>query len=144
MTLDVPTVVAGLAASVVMAQVDASGITGANAMPILIVLWGLAGLAAAANVIIQLWRNVTGRFAERPPSQHPFVTTSECREMHAATDNRLRARDTDLDTRLRELDKVAEQRMSKVHSRLDVVVTTLHELKGTMDNHIREHHRGQP
>lgn len=105
-----------------------------------VAVWWILGLAGAAvmfNQISEAWTRMTRRFQDRTPDGAQIQSVEECRRVHQGVTKAFE----DLDRDIEQVNVRTEERVGKIHSRLDGIVALLHELKGAISNHLEQDRR---
>lgn len=118
---------------------------------VIVWVWGAVGVAFGANALFSLWKNLTGGLKEQPPPVSTYRTLAACESLHSASEKRAEGIETLVHNEfatfracLATHNTEAESRASKIHARIDALVTFVHTNAGRLDEHLRQHNPGGP
>lgn len=104
-------------------------------------IWWMVGAAAAAVVFNQLsqsWDRLTGRFSRQ--NNDPQMQTAEgCKVIHQHLDEKMEAFCDRVTGAVEKLGRDAEERSSKLHSRIDPISQRVTAVDARVDDHLADH-----
>lgn len=98
-------------------------------------VWWLVGLAAAAalfNQIVAAWRNLTGRFSDRPADGPEYVTRPACHQAMKEVADRLDRIDQCRLNDMADLRNLIRSEVGGTHKRVDAILSAVSEVRGEL------------